>query len=385
MKPLSVLLIDNVAEKQIKESPDIKDRFDGDRSEFAITNLVVVNKSLGRYKASISRPSKRISGDEQSWTLCPLKLFLEAFPNTINGDIITSGESKVPGQYWKEYRKDVYSCYVTLPTGTLEEFKALFSKDTGFTLTDDDVKVLDFVKEIPNDPRKMKLSVDSPYLRGNVYLIDVNTLDTPFVNIVQERLNYDNPAVGTTPTTVKEILVKGAIAKVSLNTANPLSDDVKKVLNETPMSSIVVSDIDMSRYDDGSVKYTNSATIYSREARWGIARYTHKGTILNDGVYIKFKESTLADLPSVTEPGFYSTPEQFMFKNWLMVPKGETIKDTLAKYFPDIAFTAEEAKFRINGSGNEGAPDATFKFRGYYEFVNSLISEGSLYVRYIGE
>lgn len=390
MSKLINLLTDPVLYNGKTLYPSQKSKLDaltGD--DFTVSNLQNIDYYNNGYQADLITTDGFVRASAQKWnSAIPVNL-KNVQTNGVAGNLLDCIQQPsnaitytIDGNV-----KNVYICVVD----GADDAQVLAGLQTGLgiALTTDDYTLS---TPAANTPNYRKVVFKSPYLVGNVYVVSTRFESAIFVtlpNLNIGRVTYT--ATQQTPS-VDKLTVASALAwnayYASWNSTVSLEDMTNRLSGNMYNQLVFFNEL-YTLYSGGTGNtYFNCKNgLIDGSNTWGYNKLTYTVSLFADSDWFDFIPlSNLDDLATMDKEGFYSVADQSTFKFWLMVDANSgAINTMLNKHSEKIYFMPEDYDFSISGSGDNGIPQPTYKYRGRFTMTNAIMQDGSIYVRWIGE
>lgn len=379
LKPIN-LLLNKVKGKAAQLYPGQEAKINNLTEDTAVLkNFTTISSSLGKYKTDIT-DGENINAVEQAWTaaqLIDLESAQNNFPIGTLTQVLASGE---PGAMMTVSPRTPNLFFVMEDVSDEAAVLNSVFAAIGYSLTSSDYTLTHPVTDYED---YIYIKVKSPYLLANIY---VYPKATGFKTIPNMSIGFPTYAATgkTTQLSLMEILLYNAWQN---GWSTELTQEEFNTLVSAARYPYVLFNEDYLRYDDGNVRYISNNGCAFPAVNIGYDNLSYQVWNLDRTDFFNWTDLTSTDdLANVTTPGFYRIPNQFFYKYWLMVDDFTTVnKDLFNIYSTKIWLSEKEAGYRVNGMGDYGTPDATYKYRGSYNLENLLMHNESIYIRRIGE
>lgn len=243
-----------------------------------------------------------------------------------------------------------------------------------------------------NTPSYRKVVFKSPYLVGNVYVVSTRFESAIFVTLPDASIGRVTYAKTQQDPAVDKITVASALAwnayYASWNSTVDLETMTNRLAGNMYNQLVFFNDVyTMYSGGVGNTYFNCKNGLIDGSNTWGYNKLTYTIDFFEDSDWFEFIEvADLDALAAVTTEGFYKVTDQNIYKYWLMTnPNSGAISTMLNEHSKKIYFMSEDYSFGISGSGDDGVPNPTYKYRGSLTLANAIMQNASIYVRWIGE
>lgn len=390
MSKLINLLTDPVLYNGKTLYPSQKSKLDaltGD--DFTVSNLQNIDYYNNGYQADLITTDGFVRASAQKWnSAIPVNLKNVQTNGTAGGllDCIQKPANSVT----HTIDGNMKNVYITVVDGADDtQVLAGLQAGLGIALTADDYTLS---SPALNTPNYRKVVFKSPYLVGNVYVTSTRFESAVFTVLPIFTIGRISYAATLQDPAVDKITVASALAwnvyysgwnnTVSLETMTNL-------LAGNMYNQLVFFNEAYTLYSGGAGNtYFNCKNgLIDGSNTWGYKKLTYKISLFEESDWFDFTTvANLTELAAVTTEGFYKVTDQGTYKFWLMVNADSgAINTMLNAHSKKIYFMPEDYDFSISGSGDNGIPQPTYKYRGRFTMTNAIMQDGSIYVRWIGE
>lgn len=359
--------------------------------DFVVSNLTNYDFFNNGYQADLKTSDGFVIANAQKWNSANVIGLKNVVNNGIANETIT-------GIYDKPYGTVAYidnnagkTLFLSLAdTSTDEAILAGLQTALGIDL----IAGTDFTLSRPftNDSSFVLATFKPPYLIGvaNVFVGNptaANSTKLPNTNMGIIKYAIANPTATITPMTCIEILAWNLYYNTWNSTVT--LDQMKDYLSTMATDKTYLFNQKYVSFQGGNNNnyYNCSNGMFDLTKQFGWDYVTYRTNFIEDSDWFNWTVlNSRADLPNVTTPGYYFIPTENIFKLWLVVePNSGPIKDALAANEQKVKFTTDDYRFSISGAGDNGIPNPNFGYRGSYTFNNSLMTNVTLYIRWMGE